>query len=129
MAITPSGITLNTDVTFADWPTETWGFDKNTGRLSKRIESIEAMRQAIEIILNIPRYYWQIYTPNFGNQIQLTGEDYGYTCSEVRRRVDEAFSTDNRITGTDQWSFSSKGPNVFASFIVKTVFGDVEVTL
>lgn len=129
MAITPDGITLQTAVTFADWPTETWGFDRNTGRLAGRIDGLAAMRQAVEIMLSVPRYYWQIYSANFGNQVSLTGRDYGYTCSEVRRRVEEAFSLDGRITGTDGWTFSGEGETLSARFSVRTVYGEMEVTL
>lgn len=90
------------------------------------------MVQAVEIALSTRRFHWQIYTPNFGTIYDdLPGREFGLVCGEIRRRTLDALSADDRITGVEDFKFRQDGESVTASFMVKTVFGDVrqEVTV
>lgn len=121
-----SDIDLSQGVVFQDQPSLTWIADPVTHRIRGRGDGWEAVRQAVEIILNVERFKWQIYTPNFGTDYDgLLGTEPGYAASELQRRLEDAFLPDNRILGiTDfQWTFS--GVSLAATFTVRTVFGDV----
>lgn len=90
----------------------------------------QAMRQAVEIILNIERFYWQIYSPYFGMQWDgLIGQSPGYVASEIQRRLKDAFSTDDRILGISDFTYTSDDESLSASFTVNTVYGSVDQTL
>ena len=129
-----SGIDLSKGIVFQDQPSLTWTADPVTKRLRGHGDGWEAVRQAVEIIVNVERYKWQIYTPNFGTDYDgLLGTESGFAASELRRRLEDAFLPDSRMLGMKDFTWSFSGVSLSASFTVRTVFGDVrsgmEVTL
>lgn len=121
-----SNIDLSRGVVFQDQPSLTWQADLVTNRLRGRCDGWEAVRQAVEIILHVERYKWQIYTPNFGTDYDgLLGTEPGFAASELRRRLEDAFLPDNRILGLRDYTWTFSGVSLTAVFTVRTVFGDV----
>jgi len=119
-------IDLSRGVVFQDQPTLTWIADPVTRRVRGRGDGWEAIRQAVEIIVNVERFKWQIYTPNFGIDYEgLLGNEPGFVASELQRRLVDAFLPDNRILGIRDFAWSFSGVSLSASFTVRTVFGDV----
>jgi hypothetical protein len=59
--------------------------------------------------------------------MDLYGQPPMYVCPEIERRVKEALSQDDRITGVDNFEFDilKKGV-VTVSFTVHTFFGDLD---
>lgn len=128
MATTPEGITLATNTEVVSYPTETWRFDRAAGRLTDRFDRLEAVTQAVEVILNVRRFHWQIYTPNFGSIFDdLPGLDFAFCCSEIERRAKDALSVDSRILSVEQFAFRQEGDRLTADFTVKTVYGSFEM--
>lgn len=120
-------IDLRGGVVFQDQPTLTWIADPVTRRIRGRGDGWEAIRQAVEIIVSVERFKWQIYTPNFGTDYDgLLGTEPGYAASELQRRLEDAFLPDSRILGIKDFTWSFSGVSLSASFTVRTVFGDVE---
>lgn len=120
-------IDLRGGVIFQDQPTLTWIADPVTRRIRGRGDGWEAIRQAVEIIVSVERFKWQIYTPNFGTDYDgLLGTEPGYAASELQRRLEDAFLPDSRILGMKDFTWSFSGVSLSASFTVRTVFGDVE---
>lgn len=128
MATLPeSNINISNGVVFQNYPSLTFYADPVTHRITGTADDYKAIKQTIEIILNIERFRWQIYTPYFGMQWNgLIGQNPGYVASEVQRRMKDAFSVDNRITGISDFKYSVNGDSFKASFTVNTVFGNVE---
>jgi hypothetical protein len=90
-------------------------------------EGREAVRQAVEIALNVGRFRWQIYNTNFGAELNdLVGDDEAYIEAELPRMVEDALSPDNRVVSVDNYAFSRRGDALSVSFSVHTVFGDLE---
>lgn len=58
-----SDMDLSQGVVFQDQPSLTWIADPVTHRIRGRGDGWEAVRQAVEIILHVERFRWQIYTP------------------------------------------------------------------
>ena len=111
---------------FQDQPTLTWIADPVTRRVRGRGDGWEAIRQAVEIIVNVERFKWQIYTPNFGTDYGgLLGTDPGYAASELRRRLEDAFLPDNRILGIKDYAYTFRDVSLTVTFTALTVFGDV----
>jgi hypothetical protein len=119
-------IDLRGGVVFQDQPTLTWIADPVTRRIRGRGDGWEAIRQAVEIIVSVERFKWQIYTPNFGTDYNgLLGTEPGYAASELQRRLEDAFLPDSRILGMKDFTWSFSGVSLSVRFTVLTVFGDV----
>src|SRR5690606_15374719 len=90
-------------------------------------DEVEAMKQAIYLILNIERYDYLIYSWNYGIELKdLFGQPTFYVVAELERRITEALIADSRITGVDNFEITREGKKVHARFTVHTIFGDVE---
>lgn len=136
MAVLPQSGTINiqTGVIFAQQPGLTWYINKDSGRIEGEVDGWAAVKQAVEIILNVERFRWQIYLPSSGMQWEgLIGQDPGYVSSEVQRLALEALTMDDRVTGISDFSYTMNGNDMTAYMTVNTVFGpvptSVEVTL
>ncbi|MBD5153105.1 MAG: DUF2634 domain-containing protein [Oscillibacter sp.] len=127
MAMLPqSNIDLSRGIVFQDQPSLTWIADPVTNRLRGRGDNWVAVRQAVEVIVNVERFKWQIYTPNFGTDYDgLLGTEPGYAASELRRRLEDAFLPDNRILGIKDYAYTFEDVSLTVTFTVDTVFGDV----
>lgn len=114
-------------VTVTDEPGLTWYIDKNTNRIYGEVDGFAAAKQAVEIILQIQRYAWQIYTPYSGMDWRnLVGQDAGYVAMEVQRRVIDALSMDGRFVGLNNYKFKHERDKLSISFTVQTVFGSFD---
>ena len=93
-------------------------------------KGLEAVRQAVEIALNVERYKWTIYSANYGSELNdLVGEDEAYIIAEIPRLVEGALSPDSRVFSVDDYTYTRTDANsLTVSFTVHTVYGDfVEV--
>ena len=128
MATLPEGVGLNVSLDYVEKPTNTFIIDWSARQISGMDSGLVAMRQAVEIILQNERFQWQIYSSNFGSELEdLIGEEYDYIVSDLPRRIEEAFSTDSRILSVENFTFSEPGTgSLVCSFDVVTVFGTLE---
>lgn len=121
-----SSIPLSGGVEFVSQPSRTWRLNRTTGRIEGTCDGYEAVKQAVEIILNVERYRWQIYQPTSGMQWDgLLGQDTGYVAAELHRRLQDALLADDRVTGLNNYSYQINGQTMTVSFTVSTVYGDV----
>ena len=122
----PDIIGFDTDIQLTSRPSRTWIIDRNTMQVGYMDEGLEAVRQAVEIALNVDRFRWQIYNTNFGNELnELIGDDSDYIQSEFPRMVNDALSVDDRVVDTSDYVFTVNGDSMTVSFIVNTVFGQL----
>lgn len=127
MATLPNVIGFDTEIVVASQPSKTWIIDRDSMQVSYMDEGLESVRQAVEIALNVERYKWQIYSANFGSELDgLVGEDEAYIIAEIPRLVEDALSPDSRVVGVDNYTFERTGMNTLSvSFTVHTVYGDI----
>lgn len=127
MATLPEGVGLDTSLMYVDRPTNTFMIDWESRRIKGMDSGLAAMRQAVDIVLNTERFRWQIYSPNFGIELEeLIGEEYDYVTSEIARRVEDAFSTDSRVLSVGDFVYIDQGHSLKCSFEVNTIFGPVQ---
>lgn len=109
-------------------PTTTFIIDWSSRQIAGIGTGLDAMRQAVEIILANERFRWQIYDSNFGVELEgLIGDDLDYIKAEIPRRIEEAFSVDSRILSVDNYVFTETSPGVLSvSFDVQTVYGAIQ---
>ena len=135
MPTLPSGgVDISAGVQFQQQPSRTWLINQETQRIQGECTDYEAVRHAVEIILNVERFRWQIYSPYSGMQWNgLIGQDPGYVAAELQRRIQDALRMDDRVQGISDFSYTVSGDVLTASLTVNTVYGEVksgvEVTL
>ena len=124
MATLPEGVGLDVQLKPTEQPTNTFLIDWTSKRITGMTDGLEAMRQAVDIILQNERFRWQIYDSNFATELEdLPGEEYAYITSELPRRVEDAFSVDSRIVSVDNWVFNEENDGTLkVSFDVTTVY-------
>jgi hypothetical protein plarl_13414 len=130
MATLPESMDISVGVNFEQQPSQTWHIDKDANRIQGMTDGLEAVRQAVEIILNVERFRWQIYRPYSGMQWDgLIGQDPGYVASELKRRITDALTMDDRVKGISDFDYSINGNTLSASLVINTVYGDTQTTV
>lgn len=96
--------------------------------INSTCNGLEAMKQVIYKIINTERYKYPIYSWNYGIELSdLIGEPVSYVCAEIERRITEALTQDDRINDVSDFEFDiSKKHEVVCTFVVHTIFGDME---
>ena len=114
----------------AEPPSNTWLLDTGSGTVTGAADGIDAVRQAICLILSTERYQYPIFSWNYGVETaDLYGEPYEYVISELERRLTGALLWDRRILEAGGFAFrrmAGKGM-IAVEFSVSTVFGRVQV--
>ena len=121
----PESIDLE-DIDYQEETSNTYIANTDAGQILGMNAGLEAMRQAVELILTTKRYNYQIYSSNYGIELDdLIGEDRDYIKSVLPSRVKDAFSVDNRILDAQNFKFNFEGDKAIVTFDVITVFGTV----
>jgi len=108
-------------------PTETFHLDKDTNTVRGFIDGWAAAEQAAWLILHTERYIHQIYSYNYGAELQgLKGKRDSFLFPEIKRRIREALLVDARFTGTSNFTFRRRGTRVEVGFTLHTIYGDME---
>ena len=128
MAVLPvSPLPLTGGVEIVRQPSLSWYINKDTNRIEGTVDGLAAVRQAVEIILNAQRFRWQIYQPYSGMDWEgLIGQDAGYVGAELQRRLIDALTVDDRVTGISNYNYTAEGDTLTATFVVNTVFGSFD---
>lgn len=100
----------------------------DTGRISGLCDGADAVKQAVYNILNVERYQYIIFSWNYGVELQdLFGKPMDYVMSEVKRRITEALTQDDRIESVDDFSFEVIGrEKLHVTFTVHSIYGRFE---
>jgi len=118
---------LQKDFEIEEETSHTYKLDLDNSTIAGYVDDLEAMKQAIYLILNIERYEYLIYSWNYGIELNdLYGQPIPFVLPELKRRITEALVQDSRILGVDNFSFETNKGKVHATFSVHTIFGDVE---
>ncbi len=118
---------LPKDFEIREQPTHTYKMSPGENRIHGFADDREAMCQAIYKILLTERYGYVIYSGNYGIEtLDLYGQPVSYVCPELKRRITEALTWDERVKSVDGFSFDfgQKG-TIHVTFTVHTVFGDI----
>lgn len=95
--------------------------------ISGKTDGLDAMVQSIYKILNTERYESPIYSWNYGIELlDLYGEDVEWVCPEIKRRIHEALTQDERIQDVDSFDFTIEQDAIHVKFTVRTIYGDVD---
>ena len=119
---------IRQDFTFEALPSKTFRLNHNNLTVTGTIDQIQAVEQAVFLILNVERYQWLIFSWNYGVELHnLIGKDPEYCLPEIERRVREALLQDDRITPVQDFQFEINKKQVLATFTVVSIFGEINV--
>lgn len=116
----------------ADIPSKTYkifidGFTPNNDQISGYIDDLDAVKQAIYLILNTEKYEFPIYSWDYGIElIDLYGQPIPYVLSELERRITEALTQDDRISEVNNFEYDKEGHRLHVKFNVITDFGTID---
>lgn len=114
----------------AQQTSRTYKIDFETGRIGGYVDGIEAMKQAITLILLTERFQYLIYPWNYGTEMRAAyGKSWPVFQSEIRRVLREALLADERITAVSDIQAEQTGKrSVLVSMTVDTIFGAVPIS-
>ena len=99
---------LQKDFEIEEETSHTYKLDLDNSTIAGYVDDLEAMKQAIYLILNIERYEYLIYSWNYGIELNdLYGQPIPFVLPELKRRITEALIQDSRILGVDNFSFET----------------------
>lgn len=108
-------------------PNNTWNIDFDKNVVTVSITDLEAIRQTVLLILASERYEFEIYSDQYGMELMdLFGENMQYVMSELKRRVIEALTQDDRITDVSGFEYTKDKRTLRAKFIVTCDIGQFE---
>lgn len=95
------------------------------GRVVGWIDNKQALRQAIEKLLHTERYMHEIYTDEYGIELQtLIGENFDLVEAEIGRIIKEALLADDRIVSVENIQATKlDSTSLLITFSVESIFG------
>lgn len=118
---------LDADFEFEDIPSETFKILADKKRVIGKCDDLEAIKQAVYLMLNTERYQYVIYTENYGVELMdLIGQPIPYVLPELKRRIEECLTQDNRIESVDSFEFEVNKNAVHCTFTVHSNIGSFE---
>lgn len=132
MALTPAGAGLLPEIETRagrEEPSMTYRIDFDAGRVTGRVDGLDAMRQAVYMILSTERFRHVIYSWDYGTELsRLLGRSSGGMESEAKRVISEALLADDRVTAVRDFTFTRSSRRTLAvSFTAETALGDIAV--
>lgn len=118
---------LEQDFVIEKQPSRTYKMHLNETIIIGHTDQQDAMVQVVFNILNTERYQYIIYSWNYGIElIDLYGQPVSYVIPELKRRITETLTWDERIISVDNFSFDTNKGKITCNFTVHTIFGDIE---
>ena len=108
----------------------TYAIDNDTLKIAGKNDRLDAMVQAIQLLLNtqVDKYIIYSMERKYGWDFEdLIGMPATYCVPEIERRVTEALLLDTRITDVGNFEFEVNKNTIHVTFQVGTIFGKAEV--
>lgn len=107
-------------------PSNTFKINNQLDRCYGTVDELEAMKQAVFLMLDIERYDYLIYSWNTGFEANdLIGQPIAFVVSEVKRRIRETLLQDDRITEVDSFIVTTNKNKVHVQFTAHTIYGEI----
>ncbi|MFJ3389962.1 MULTISPECIES: DUF2634 domain-containing protein [unclassified Lysinibacillus] len=107
-------------------PSKNYKLIPNKNRCVGYVDEIEAMKQAIFLMLSVERYDHIIYSWNFGAEFKdLFGKPVSFVASEAKRRIRDALIQDDRINEVDSFVVTTHKNKVHIQYTAHTIYGEI----
>lgn len=95
-----------------------------------KIDETEAIEQAILKIISTERYEYEIYSWDYGIELQdLIGQQIPYVMSELKQRIIDALTADDRIESVDDFEISQISKHVLLCKFTVTTAQEDEINI
>lgn len=101
----------------------TYKIDFKKNKIAGKIDGLEAVKQAVFLMLATERDYSEVYNDYGIKIIDLIGKDFPFVISELKRRIAETLQDDDRITGVENFTFADSDDGLLVEFDVVTIYG------
>lgn len=119
---------FDTDFEIVSQPSYTFKLNINDENIKGFVDDLQAVKQAIFLILNTQRYQYLIYDWDYGVEFDdLIGCEKNYAIVQIQSRITDALLQDDRIEAVVDFEFKTNKKSITAYFVVKTIFGDIEM--
>jgi len=89
------------------------------------ISGKRAFQQWVRSCLSTERYKYEIYSWNFGLEVEdLYGLEPSYVISELKARIVDALTIDERVEDVCDFSFEVFDKRILLKFLVKSIYDD-----
>lgn len=106
--------------------TKNYKIDFEKGVIVGFCDDVEALKQAIYIILNTERYEYLIYSNDYGFELNgVICNDKFLIESELKRRIRESLVQDDRIEDVSNFIFEYDKDSVDIRFTVFSIYGEL----
>jgi len=106
-------------------PSKTYRLDVENNRITGYCDGLEAVKQAVYLILNTERFEYLIFSWNYGVEIRkLIGKPTTLIIPELERYIKEALTQDDRINEVSNFSHEIIKSKVLTSFTVVSNVGN-----
>lgn len=103
---------LDVDFDTESEPSLTYRLDLENNRIAGKIDDVEAIQQAILLILQTERYKFEMYSWDYGFEMEdLRGESMPYVMSEIKQRLADAITADDRIESLEDFEINKTSKN------------------
>lgn len=100
--------------------------DEGVDYILGKVDDLDSVKQAIYLILNTERYNYNIYSWNYGVElVDLIGQPLPYVTVVLPKRIEDALTQDDRISGVKDFSFKRDKNKIHTTFTVVTTLGDI----
>lgn len=108
---------------------KTYALNVTKNRIINKTDDIDAVKQAIYLILSTERYRYIIYSWNYGIELEdLFGGERYYVIPQLEKRITEALMQDDRIKSVSNFKFNINKNIYHITFTVETIFGNIDIT-
>ena len=116
------------DFAFTTQTSNTYKLNLAKNNISGFCDELEAVKQAVYLILNIERYEYLIYDWDYGFEIKdLIGQESIIIQPEIQRRICDALKQDSRIVNVRDFIFENGSiGKLIVHFTVETIFGSYQ---
>ncbi|WP_054198854.1 DUF2634 domain-containing protein [Clostridium baratii] len=108
---------------------KTYKIDSFNGRITRKIDELEAIKQAIFKILQTERFENVIYDDSYGVElVGLIGKPKEFVKSDIERIIKEALLVDERILGIENFNIVDENKDILKiEFKVNSIYGDIKL--
>lgn len=121
----PEDITMNTQSQELK-PSTTFRIDFKKNKIIGTTDGLEAVKQAVFLVLITDRDYSGIYRDYGIKTVDLIGQDFSFAASEIKKRIRETLMEDDRITEVENFTFTddiSQKEGILVEFDVVSIYG------
>lgn len=108
-------------------PGLTYHIDPVKKRIVGTADGLEAVKQAVFLILQSERFEFLIYSTDYGTEsVRLVGASASIIRSELSRSIRDALTQDDRISDVINFQINIRGDTADIKMTVVTIYGNFE---